>query len=200
MVVSPALVAKVTWRARAYLALVALALPAGGYLAGRLRRSPPPPSSPPPAVVAAASAHAESHAAQSVQGTATKHRAKAVHRVSKVTTAPDGTKTRQTTTDTFTDSSQAAQLAAQAQGSAVADRQSLQVVCPPRDETRRSISPTWLFGLAAGRQVLGGDDKRWWVGGTATHAFVGPLRWGALIIGRQGPSLDLGVVVEVEIP
>lgn len=185
-----------------------LVLPAAAFAAGRLSRKPPP------AEVRSAEAvqkqdQAQAQATQAAAAgveqrqASTAQHAKRRRRTVRESTAPDGTKTREVATDTesydlVVEELQrrewqafAARLEAARASFLAAQRQAVTITQPAR-----SWAASVMGGVNAG--AIRGDDRRWWVGGALTHAFLGPLRWGAAVVVEQGVHVNLGLVVGVD--
>jgi hypothetical protein len=184
----------VTWPARiGVTAGAALAVWVTGFVQGRRGRG----ELACPAVAQAQAktddrSQADAKAEHHEQAAMVASRAKHTHRVRKLAIAPDGTKNCDETLDTYTDDRQAASVSAQGtQASSLAQSHAAIVTVVQR--------APWQLGLLAGvnASAVTGADRRWWLGATATHAFLGPLRWG-LVVKRQDGSTDVGIVGEVE--
>jgi hypothetical protein len=179
----------VTWPARAGIAAAAaLAVWLAGFVQGRGRR--------PPAEVVTKTVdkvvyqdRVEYRDRVEVKAS----RAQVIRRVIHVTVAPDGTTTRDVTIDKATNASQSAQAEAQGQRTkSLAESHEV--------SSTTVLGPRWGLGVMGGLNAAGlvGADRRWWLGGSMTHSFLGPLRWGGVLVKVKGQPMYVGVVLEVQ--
>lgn len=120
-------------------------------------------------------------------------RAQVIRRVIRVTVAPDGTTTRDVTVDKATNASQSAQADVQgAQASSLAQSHV--------ESVTTVLRAPWQLGTMLGLNADGviGADRRWSVGGFATHSFIRSSRLGLGVVKKQGEKPDILVVGEVE--
>jgi hypothetical protein len=183
----------VTWPTRAGIATAtALAVWLAGFVQGRRGRAAQ--VCPAAAVEAkdATAAKAEDHAASSAQVAATASRAKWTRRVRKLAIAPDGTKGCEETLDTFTDARQAAQAIAQ-------DTRTKSLAESRVVSSTVVLREPWTFAAMGGLNAaaLVGADRRWWIGGSTTHSFIGRSRLGLAVVKVQDQPMFVGVKVEV---
>jgi hypothetical protein len=178
----------VTWPARAGIAAAAaLAVWLAGFVQGRGRR--------PPAEVVTKTVdkvvyqdRVEYRDRVEVKAS----RAQVIRRVIHVTVAPDGTTTRDVTIDKATNASQSAQVEAQGQRTkSLAESHEV--------SSTTVLAPRWRFGVMGGVNAAAalGAERKWWLGGSTTHAFIGRSSLGGVFVKAQDQPTFVGVVVEV---